>query len=193
MKRTILLATLVAFGLAATAQAWVIDPAHTKIRFTAKYLVISDVEGQFNKFDGTFSSSKDDWSDLKAEVTVDVNSINTGVDKRDGHLKSDDFFNAEKYPTITFKSTQLKKISDKKFVIVGDLTIRDVTKRVEFPLVHGGTVTDGYGNVKAGFKATGTIDRQEYGLKYRNSAKTGEAVVSDDIEFMVDAVLIKKS
>jgi len=187
------LAILAAFSSAAVAQSWVIDPAHSKISFTAKYLVISDVEGQFNKFDGTFSSSKEDWSDLKADVTVDVHSINTGIDKRDGHLKSDDFFNAEKFPTINFKSTQVKKIDENKFVLIGDLTIRDVTKRVEVPFVYGGTVTDGYGNVKAGFKATGKIDRQEYGLKYRNSAKTGEAVVSDDIEFMVDAVLIKKS
>lgn len=154
--------------------------------------MISDVEGEFKKFDGTFTSAKADWSDLQLTVTADVNSITTENDMRDKHLMSDDFFNAEKYPTIKFASTGIKSLGNNKYVLSGTLTIRDVTKNVEVPLVYGGTVKDPWGNVKAGFKATGTINRKDYGLKYANAAATGEAVVSDNVDFTIDAVLIKQ-
>jgi polyisoprenoid-binding protein YceI len=112
---------------------------------------------------------------------------------RDKHVKSDDFFNAEKYPTITFKSKSIKSLGGNKYVLVGDLTIRDVTRQVEIPVVYGGTVKDPWGNTKAGFKATGKINRKDYGLKYSNAAAGGEAVVGDDVDFTVDLVLIKQS
>ncbi|MBL0103720.1 MAG: YceI family protein [Bacteroidetes bacterium] len=191
MKKITLLALMMASTVSIFAQSWKIDPAHSKVHFTASYLVISDVDGEFKKFDGTFTSSKADWTDLQATVTVDVNSITTDNDMRDGHLKGDDFFNAEKYPTITFKSTGVKSLGGNKYMLIGDLTIRDVTKRVEIPVVFGGTVKDPWGNLKAGFKGTGKINRKEFGLKYTNAAATGEAVVGDEVEFTIDLVLIK--
>lgn len=191
MKKITLAVALIAMTVTAFAQNWKIDGAHSKIRFTTKYLLISDTDGEFKKFDGTVTSSKPDFSDLQATVTVDVNSITTDNDMRDGHLKSDDFFNAAKFPTIVFKSTGIKSVGDKKYMLTGTLTIRDVTKTVTLPLVYGGTVKDPYGNTKAGFKATGTINRQEYGLKWANKAATGEAVVSDDVDFTIDMILIK--
>ncbi len=192
MKKITLLVAAFAITITSFAQNWKLDPAHSKIHFSAKYLVISDVEGQFNKFEGTFTSSKADWTDLNANVTIDVKSITTDNDMRDNHLKSDDFFNAEKFPVITFKSKGVKMIEKNKYVMSGDLTIRDVTKSVEIPVVYGGTVTDPWGNVKAGFKATGKINRKEFNLMYKNAAATGEAVVSDDINFTIDAILIKQ-
>ncbi|MFN8166386.1 MAG: YceI family protein [Bacteroidia bacterium] len=192
MKRLSLLVLGLAMTAATYAQNWKIDAAHSKIRFSAKYLVISDTEGEFKKFDGTITSSKADWTDLQATITIDVNSINTDNDMRDGHLKSDDFFNAEKFPTITFKAISVKNLGGNKYMLTGDLTIRDVTKRVEVPVVFGGTVKDPWGNLKAGFKATGTINRKDFGLKYTNAAATGEAVVSDNVEFTIDLVLIKQ-
>ena len=192
MKRLSLLVLGLAMTAATYAQNWKIDAAHSKIRFSAKYLVISDTEGEFKKFDGTITSSKADWTDLQATISVDVNSINTDNEMRDGHLKSDDFFNAEKYPTITFKVISVKNLGGNKYMLTGDLTIRDVTKRVEVPVVFGGTVKDPWGNLKAGFKATGTINRKDFGLKYTNAAATGEAVVSDNVEFTIDLVLIKQ-
>ena len=174
------------------AQNWKIDPAHTKIHFNAKYLVISETEGEFKTFEGVFTSSKPDWTDLKAEITVQVNSLTTDNEMRDNHLKGDDFFNVEKFPTITFKSKGIKMIDKNKYVLSGDLTIRDVTKSVEIPVVYGGTVKDPWGNIKAGFKATGKINRQEYNLKYSAAAATGEAVVSDEVDFTIDAILIKQ-
>lgn len=192
MKKLFTIAAAGLLALTANAQSWKIDKAHAKIAFTAKYLVISDVEGQFKDFDGTFTSSKADWSDLTADVTVKVASINTENEMRDKHLKSDDFFNAEKFPDITFKSKKVKSLGNNKYIITGDLTIRDITKTVELPLVYGGTVKDPWGNIKAGFKTTGSIDRKAFGLKYQNAAATGEAVVGDEVNFTIDLVLIKQ-
>jgi len=174
------------------AEGWKLDAAHSKIQFKAAYLLISDTEGDFKKFDGTFSSSKADWTDLKTTIAVDVNSINTENEMRDGHLKGDDFFNAEKYPQIKFESTSVKKIGDKQYVLNGNLTIRDVTKQVSLPVVFNGMVKDPWGNTKVGFKSTGKINRKDYGLKYNGAAGTGEAVVGDEVEFIVDLVLIKQ-
>ena len=192
MKKILTLIGAVLIMAGASAQTWELDKAHTKIHFSAKYLVISDVEGEFKKFDGNFESSKADWTDLVADVNINVASISTDNDMRDKHLMSNDFFNAEKYPSITFKSKSIKNLGNNKYTISGDLTIRDVTKTVEFPLIFGGIVVDPWGNTKAGFKATGKIDRKEFGLQYKDAAATGEAVVGDIVEFTLDAVLIKK-
>ncbi|HRI40846.1 MAG TPA: YceI family protein [Bacteroidia bacterium] len=192
MKKVLTLIAAVALSATAIAQNWKIDGSHTKIRFTTKYLVISDVDGEFKKFDGTFTSSKADWSDLQATMTVQVPSITTDNEMRDKHLLSDDFFNAEKFPTMTFTSTGIKSLGNNKYVLSGNLTVRDVTKKVEVPLVYGGQVKDPWGNLKAGFKATGKINRKDFGLKYANAAATGEAVVGDEVEFTIDAVLIKQ-
>ncbi len=192
MKKIISLLAIIAFATASFAQNWKLDAAHSKIHFTAQYLVITEVEGDFKKIDGEFTSSKPDWSDLKATVTADVASISTDNEMRDKHLKSEDFFNAEKFPGITFKSKAVKNLGGNKFVIIGDLTIRDVTKEVMVPAIYNGTVTDPWGNIKAGFKATGKINRKEFNLKYNNAAKTGEAVVGDEVEFKMDLILIKQ-
>jgi polyisoprenoid-binding protein YceI len=192
MKKFTLALALIALSSSSFANNWKLDPTHSKIRFTAKYLVISDAEGEFKKFDGVFSSSKSDWTDLKAEVSVDVASISTDNEMRDNHLKGNDFFNAEKFNKINFKSTGIKMLEKNKYVLTGELTVRDVTKKVELPLVYGGTVKDPWGNIKAGFKATGKINRKEYNLTYSDAAATGEAVVGDDVEFTIDAVLIKQ-
>ncbi len=192
MKKLILVVAILA-SMSSFAQSWKIDPAHTRISFSTEYLVISEVEGEFKKFNGSVTAANADWSDLKADITVDVNSLTTDNDMRDNHLKSDDFFNAEKFPSLTFKSTGIKMIGKNKYVLTGNLTIRDVTKSVSLPLVYNGTVKDPWGNTKAGFKATGTIDRKEYNLKYSGAAATGEAVVGDKVEFNIDAVLIKET
>jgi polyisoprenoid-binding protein YceI len=192
MKKITLTIVVAALAISSFAQNWKLDPAHSKIHFTTKYLLISDVEGEFKTMEGTFTSAKPDWTDLQATLTVQVSSLTTDNEMRDNHLKSDDFFNAEKFPTITFKSKNVKMIDKNKYILTGDLTIRDVTKSVELPVIYGGTVKDPWGNIKAGFKATGKINRKDYNLKYNNAAATGEAVVSDDVEFSMDAVLIKQ-
>ncbi|MFM7216800.1 MAG: YceI family protein [Bacteroidota bacterium] len=192
MKKQLLLIALSVLTLGATAQEWSIDNSHSSVKFKARYMMFSDVEGTFKKFQGTFTSSKSDFSDLQVNMTVDVASVNTDNEMRDNHLKADDFFNAEKFPSMSFKSTGIKSLGGGKFVLSGDLTIRDVTKRVDVPVVYGGTTKDPWGNTRAGFKATGKLNRKEFKLSWDTKNDLGEAVVGDEVEFTIDASLIKK-
>ena len=173
-------------SIAQTAKTWNVDKMHSAVKFTVSHLVISEVDGSFKIFDGNLVSTKDDFTDAKINFTVDVNSINTDNTGRDGHLKADDFFNAEKYPKMTFVSTSFTKKSGSMYELVGNLTIRDVTKKVTFAVKYGGTTKDPYGNTKAGFKATGTINRLEYGLKWNTLTEAGGAVVGSDIDLTVN-------
>lgn len=191
MKKTILLAALLISGLGVKAQKWNVDAAHTNIGFVVDYMVVSELEGTFKKYDATITSSKPDFSDIVIDFKVDVNSVNTDNEMRDKHLKSDDFFNADKYPNMTFKSTSVKKTGDKDYIMEGNLTIRDVTKKVTFAVHYGGTVKDPWGNTKAGFKATAKINRLDYGLKYNAAIETGEMVASNEVSIIINTVLIK--
>jgi polyisoprenoid-binding protein YceI len=166
---------------------WNLDNSHSNVKFTVTHLVISEVDGFFKTFTGTMTATKPDFTDAQIEFSVDVASINTENEGRDNHLKSDDFFNAEKYPKMTFKSISMKKVSGNKYELVGDLTIRDVTKKVKFAVTYGGTVNDPWGNTKAGFKATATINRLEYGLKWNTLTEAGGAVVGPDVDITINA------
>lgn len=181
MKKILIVLSALLFQVAAFSQTkWTLDPAHSNVRFTVTHMVISEVEGSFKKFDGTFSNSEPDFTDANINFTVDVASVNTDNERRDGHLKSDDFFNAEKYPQMTFKSTSIKKVSDNKYELLGDLTIRDITKPVKFDVVYGGNVPN-RGTTKVGFKATSTINRFDYNLKWNNLTEAGGATVGKDV------------
>jgi polyisoprenoid-binding protein YceI len=188
-KLFVLLIVSIAFtssSFAQTAKTWNVDKMHSAVKFTVSHLVISEVDGSFKIFDGSIVSTKDDFTDAAINFTVDVNSINTDNTSRDGHLKADDFFNAEKFPKMTFVSTSFTKKSGSMYELVGNLTIRDVTKKVTFAVKYGGTTKDPYGNTKAGFKATGTINRLQYGLKWNTVTEAGGAVVGSDIDLTVN-------
>lgn len=171
-------------SIASFAQTnWAIDPMHSFVNFSVKHSGISFVDGSFKKFDGTITAAKADLTDAKINFTVDVASINTSVEMRDNHLKTDDFFNAEKYPQMTFVSTSFKKQPVKTpkqitsvYYLKGKLTIRDVTKDVTFIVNYGGTAKDQQGNTKAGFLATTTINRLDYNIKYD---PTGAGIAKD--------------
>jgi polyisoprenoid-binding protein YceI len=169
----------------AQPKTWKTDSAHSAVKFNVTHLVISEVEGNFTSFTGNIISENADFTDAKIDFSVDVNSINTDNEMRDGHLKSDDFFNAEKFPTMTFKSVSMKKIKGSKYELTGDLTIRNTTKRVTFDVNHGGVIKDGYGNIKAGFKAKTSINRFDYGLNW-NMLTEGVATVSDEVEIILN-------
>ncbi len=176
-----------------TAQTnWVVDKSHTKIGFAVDHLVISEVEGYFRTFDGKVTTKSDDFQDAQIEFAVDISSINTDNKDRDNHLKSDDFFNADKYPKMTFKSTSFKKVKDKKYKLVGDLTIRNTTKRVELDATFNGIVKDPWGNIKAGFKITGELNRFDYGLKFNALTELGGAVVGETVRLNINIELDKK-
>ena len=182
MKKLFLLAAVLLANTALFSQTkWNVDVVHSSVKFTVEHLVISEVEGQFKTFTGSMISTKPDFTGSTVDFSVDVNSISTDNDMRDTHLKSDDFFNAEKFPKMTFKSTSFKKVSGNKYALTGNLTLRDVTKSVTFDVTYGGTAKDGYGNTKAGFKATAVINRFDYGLKWNALTEAGGMTVGSDV------------
>ncbi|MCW3108364.1 MAG: YceI family protein [Segetibacter sp.] len=176
--------------IADQAGKWVIDKPHSNIKFTVTHLVVSEVEGSFKIFDGSMENTKADFSDARINFSVDVNSLSTDNDMRDKHLKSDDFFNAEKYPAMKFESTSFTPAGGNKYKLAGNLTIRDVTKPVVFDVTYGGTVTT-MGKTKLGFKAKTAIDRFDYNLKWNKATEAGGLVVSKEVELVVNVELNK--
>jgi polyisoprenoid-binding protein YceI len=170
---------------------WVIDPAHSEIQFKVKHLVISNVTGSFDKFDGTVYSNGEDFTDAQIQFKADVNSINTNQPDRDTHLKSPDFFDAVKNPDLIFVSKSLRKKGTSGFVLSGNLTIRGMTKQVELEGEFGGIVKDPYGNTKAGFELNGKINRKEFGLHWNAITEAGGMVVADEIKLMMNVELAK--
>ena len=179
---------------AVTVQApakWVLDKAHTNVRFSVAHLVVSDVDGSFKSFDGSMTASKADFTDATINFTADVNSINTDNENRDKHLQSDDFFNAAKFPQIKFVSKSFQSLGNNKYKLSGDLTIRDITKPVEFDVTYGGTV-NAMGGTHAGFKAKTTINRFDYNLKWNAATEAGGLVAGKDVDITLN-IDMKKS
>lgn len=181
MKRILyagVIAVLSTFHVCAQTDTWKLDRAHSGITFTIKHMVISEVTGRFDDFDISFVSSRRDFSDANLEGTIKVGSINTGNEGRDKHLKTDDFFNAEKYPEIKFKNTSVKKVDSTNYQISGNLTIRDVTRPVTWNAVLNGTLESSHGT-RAAWKASLTINRFDYGLKWDRLTEAGGLVAGD--------------
>lgn len=172
---------------------WSLDKSHSQVGFSVTHLVITEVDGYFKDYDAKVVTKGDDFSTATIDFTVNTNSIFTDNEGRDKHLRSDDFFNAEKYPQMTFKGKSLKKLGDSKYKLVGDLTIRDVTKQVELDVKYNGMVKDPWGNTKAGFKVTGEINRFDYNLKWDKAIETGSLVVGKEVELIINLQLVKKS
>jgi len=158
---------------------WVIDKTHSSIRFSTTHMLISEVVGKFNDFEGTLSSTKDDFTGSAISFTAKTASIDTDNERRDNHLRSDDFFNAEVYPTLSFKGKILKE--GEKYYLSGDFTMLETTKNIKFDLKYMGQVPTKRGR-KAGFKVTGVINRFDYGLKWNSTIEAGGLVVGEDIE-----------
>ena len=172
------------------ASKWVTDKVHTNVLFSVSHLVVSDVEGSFKSFDGSMEAEKPDYSDAKINFTIDVNSISTDNENRDKHLKSDDFFNAEKFPQIKFVSTSFQPTGGNKYKLTGDLTIRDVTKSVSFDVSYGGSV-NAMGGTHIGFKAKTTINRFDYNLKWDKMTEAGGMIVGKDVDITINIDLKK--
>ena len=195
MKKYILSAIIAVAAVGANAQVatWNVDNAHSAIRFSVTHMVVSETEGTFKASSGKIEASKADFTDAKINFVVDAKSINTENEMRDGHLKSADFFDVEKYPQITFTGVKFTKKDAKNYVLEGDLTLHGVTKRVKFDVVYGGTTKDPYGNTKAGFKATTVIDRTQYGLTWSKTNAAGELAVGNDVTITLKLEFAKAS
>lgn len=172
---------------------WKVDNMHSQIGFKVKHMMITNVNGSFGQFNAEAITNGEDFSTAKFNFSALIDSINTGVADRDAHLKSDDFFNAEAYPELTFKSTGITKKNDDEFVINGDLTIRDITKPIELIAEYSGIVLDPYGQTKAGLTISGKIKRSEYNLKWNAITEAGNIVVSDDIKLHSEIQFVKQS
>ncbi|MCB0496918.1 MAG: YceI family protein [Cyclobacteriaceae bacterium] len=171
---------------------WVVEPVHSKVNFTVEHLVISEVDGSFKKFEGEMVTSKDDFSDAKITFSVDITSISTDNEKRDGHLKSEDFFFVEKYPTMSFESTSFKKKKGDEYELKGNLTMRGVTKPVTLSVKYGGQAEDGYGNTRAGFIVKGSLNRMDYGVAWNAKTKQGGWTVGEEVEITIKLELVKQ-
>ena len=169
-------AALLTASVVFAADTYTIDPAHTSFGFTVKHMMISNVPGEFDKFDGQIIYSPADLANSKANVTIDVSSINTRIDKRDAHLKSPDFFDAAKFPTITFVSTKFTPMS-----ITGNLTMKGVTKEITIPVTISGPVKTMMGGQAIGITGSATINRQDYGINWNKVLDQGGVAVSNDV------------
>ncbi|MFK5890879.1 MAG: YceI family protein [Flavobacteriaceae bacterium] len=186
MKTTKLFLILALTGFMAKAQTtWQIDKVHSTVRFTIAHMVISEIDGYFTDFNGSISYEKNDLSDAVVNFTINTNSVNTRNAKRDGHLRSPDFFDAAKYPTITFKSTSVTQKDAKHFTLKGNLTMHGVIKPVVLDLFAAGTIKDNRGNLKAGFKVTGNLKRSDFGLKYNSVMDNGGVVIGKEVSFNI--------
>jgi polyisoprenoid-binding protein YceI len=169
---------------------WKIDELHSDVQFKIKHLVISTVTGSFTKFSAEAETNGDDFAGGKINFSADVNSISTGNEQRDGHLKSPDFFDAANHPTLDFVSTNVEKSSD-GYKLHGNLTMRGVTKPVTLNVEFGGTAKDVYGNFKAGFELNGKINRSEFGLTWGAVTEAGGVVVSDEVKIAANVQMMK--
>lgn len=172
---------------------WTLDNMHTSVTFKVRHLVISSVTGTFKTFEGTVESDKNDFTDARIRFSADIDSIDTGVEQRDNHLKSPDFFDAAGHPKLNFVSTGIEKTSDSDYKIKGDLTIRGTTKPVVLDAEFGGVQNDMYGRTVAGFEMTGKIDRQQFGLHWSAVTEAGSIVAGNDVKITISAELIKQA
>ena len=174
-----------------TRTTWAIDPAHTHVAFAVKHLMISTVRGRFTGVSGTVHTDESDPAKSDVEIEIDATTIDTREPQRDGHLKSPDFLDVEKFPTLTFKSTRLTGAAD-QFKLTGDLTIHGVTKPVTLDVTSEGRAKDPWGGERAGFTATTVIKRGEFGLNWNQVLEAGGFLVGDEIKITIDAELLKK-
>ena len=173
------------------ATQWTVDRYHSEIGFSVKHLMIATVRGKFESFTLDVTSDAPVFSDAYIGFLAEVSSINTGIEARDNHLRSDDFFAAEKHPQIFFKSKRIDAKGDGTLAVTGDLTIRGVTKTVELTAEFGGTMVDPYGATKAGFDIHGKILRSDFGLTWNAATETGGVVVSDEVKLSMSIQLQK--
>ncbi|MGQ3383618.1 YceI family protein [Glutamicibacter sp. TV12E] len=173
---------------ALTAGTWNLDASHSEVGFSVRHAGISKVRGSFTEFDATLNIAET-LEASSVEASVQISSVNTKDANRDGHLKSADFFDAEQFPTMTFKSTGIKGGAD-EFILVGDLTIRGVSKEVEFEVEVGGQAVDAFGATRAGFFASTTISRKEFGITWNAALEAGGVLVSDKVKIELDASFV---
>ncbi|MGB3080776.1 MAG: YceI family protein [Saprospiraceae bacterium] len=165
-----------------TTTKWTIDPTHSEIQFKVRHLMISNVTGQFTKFQGTVETKGEDFATAKAHFTADISSISTNNPQRDGHLQNGDFFDAENHPQLVFESDKLVKKDDENYEIQGRLTMRGVTKKIVLDAEFGGITKDPWGNTRVGFTVNGKLNRMDYGVSFGMISETGGVALGEEVK-----------
>jgi polyisoprenoid-binding protein YceI len=171
--------------------AWQIDSSHSHINFTVRHMMISKVRGSFENFSGVVNFDEQNPGYTTVNVKVDLSSINTRDEQRDGHLKSPDFFDVENYPTMTFVSTQVEQIDENNGRLYGQLTIKDISKEVVLDVEYAGLAKSPWGSESTGFSATGSLNRKDWGLNWNQALETGGVLVGDKINIEIELELVK--
>jgi polyisoprenoid-binding protein YceI len=174
------------------ATKWILDPSHSEVTFKVRHMMISNVSGEFKKFDANLETEGDDFMTAKVAFTAEIDSINTGSDQRDGHLKSADFFDAGNFPQLKFVATKYENVdNDGSYEVYGDLTIRGVTKNIKLDAEFGGVIKDPWGATRAGITVSGKINRKEFGLSWHGVTETGSLIASDEVKLHVELEFVK--
>lgn len=171
--------------------SWQIDTAHSEIQFSVRHMMISKVRGQFQSFSGVINFDEESPVNTTVEISIDAASINTRNEQRDGHLKSPDFLNVESFPAITFVSKRVEQDDSHNGRLIGDLTIRDVTREVVLDVEYAGQAKSPWGSISAGFTASTKIDRKEFGLEWNQALETGGVLVGDDVNIDIEVELVQ--
>jgi len=172
---------------------WALDPAHSELIFRVRHLMISNVKGEFQKFDVSIESDGNDFKDAKVSVTIDANSISTNNADRDAHLRSADFFDTENHQKLTFESTELNKLDEDNYQLKGLLSIKGTSKEVVLDVDFGGFMKDPYGNEKAGFSISGKFNRKDWGLNWNATLEAGGLMVSDEVRLNAEIQIVKQA
>jgi polyisoprenoid-binding protein YceI len=171
---------------------WALDPTHSEVSFKVKHMMFTNVSGKFNNFSVLVENENDDFSTSSISFNADINTIDTNNTERDNHLKSADFFDAEKFPTMHFISTKIENISDNNFKISGDLKIKNVTKKIELDVEYSGLLKDPWGNTKTAFSIEGKINRKDFGLNWNAALETGGVLVGEEVKLLAEIQLVKQ-
>ncbi len=170
---------------------WELDPAHSELQFKVKHMMVSNVTGYFNNFSIAVETKGEEIENAQIHFTAETESIYTKNEKRDSHLKSEDFFDSDNHPQIRFESTSFKKTDDSDYLLKGNLTIREITKPVKLQVEYGGQAKDPWGNIKAGFSVSGKINRKDWGLTYNTTLETGGVMVGDEIRILAEVQMVQ--
>lgn len=174
------------------AATWTIDKTHSNVDFSVKHLMVTTVRGHFRDFEGSIYIDEDNIANSTVEASIDVSSVDTNMPDRDNHLRSDDFFNAEKFPKITFKSTRVEAGGDRHAKVYGDLTIRDITRQVVLDTEFEGRIDDPWGNERAAFTAKTKISRNDFNVRWNQALETGGLVVGDEVKITLSVEAIRE-
>jgi polyisoprenoid-binding protein YceI len=170
---------------------WQFDPTHSNVEFSVRHLMISTVKGRFGVVSGTVRTNDDDPTDVSVDITIDASSIDTRMGQRDDHLRSPDFFNVAEYPTLRFVSKRVEGDTNDEFKLIGDLTIRDVTREVVLEVSNEGTGNDPWGNFRAGFAARTKFNRTDFGLTWNQALEAGGVLVSEEVKVSLDVQFVR--